>query len=150
MCVCVVSFLTACALVPLGFAQGDFSKSRDGQYAGLVHPCTLVAGVASSVKPAFPSPPEKHTGFCAVEVLVDARGEPELMKPVDCPDSRMADSVLAALRKWRFSPFMHGQVAIPVHGKLFFYFDVTQGTPRVKSACGLDLDATKEVSRAKK
>jgi len=91
--------------------------------------------VKDKPKPNYPaSAVAKNTsGVAVVMISVTSKGVVESAVVLQSPGPEFSDSVSAAVQKWVFSAVAPvGREPLPFRGKLTFYFDVENGTGRVR------------------
>lgn len=77
-----------------------------------------------SVIPEYPQVSRKKgaTGVAVAELVTDVTGSVRDVTVLQAPDEAIAEAVAAAVRQWRFAPRKVRGQAVPLVGKLTFYF----------------------------
>lgn len=102
----------------------DTSKAGKMSYQGL-------RGIATTAPtPAYPatSLERKVTGVAVAEILLDQKGQLLDVNVLEAPDDAISESVHDSLMRWKFRP-----IAIPMKGKMFFYFTMKGPSGSVES-----------------
>lgn len=96
---------------------------------------SLRARAVESPMPRFPQASREagSVGVAVSEVLVDEKGNVTSVKVLESPDAHIETAVTEALNKWRFRPTTIQGRAVPVEGKLTFYFRIDDAGARVEN-----------------
>lgn len=106
--------------------QGNFS-SREGFSLPLAGTEVSIQPVAVSQKaPTIPQGWSKKRGLCGVQLTVSAQGEPTDVRIVSATEPELAESSLAAVKKWRFKAGTVGGRPTPMTIRIPIVFEVPQ------------------------
>ena len=100
---------------------------------------TLRKYALKAVLPEFPEPARKRgvQGVAVAQLDVDAAGLVKQAAVLEAPDALIREAVATAVRQWQFKPATIGGKAVPIRGKLTFYFVIENGKGMVKSPAQL-------------
>jgi len=109
-------------------AKAELSKTSDATYSALStlkeHELSRPMKTLVTVAPEFPpSLAAQHAhGTATVSFVVDATGQVRVPTATDASDPAFAESVLAAIRQWHFTPPQEGNLPIQVLAERTFRF----------------------------
>ena len=98
-------------------------------------PEAVVRKVATTVvKPEYPLASKKRgtQGLAVVVVEIDEDGNVTSVEVAEAPDEEIGQSVVRAVKQWKFSPVTAEGKPIKLRGKLTFYFSIRDGKPAVE------------------
>ena len=85
------------------------------------------------VRPEYPpaSMKRRTQGLAVVLLEIDERGAVTSVKVLEAPDEEIGESVVHAVKQWRFGQLTADGRPVKVQGKLTFYFSIRDGKARV-------------------
>ena len=119
------ALVLACTVVP--------ARAQTPRYV-VVTEATLRKYAVKLVLPDYPEASrQRHAkGVAVAQIDVDAQGSVKQAEVLESPDALTKEAVAAAVRQWQFKPATIGGKAVPISGKLTFYFVIERGKGRVK------------------
>lgn len=89
-----------------------------------------------SPMPVYPAASirDSHHGVAVVELLISSSGTTYDIKVLQSPDKAIAESVIVALKSWKFHPFMSDGRSVVVKSRFVFYFVLDGAGPHVTDA----------------
>ncbi|HEX8139149.1 MAG TPA: energy transducer TonB [Pyrinomonadaceae bacterium] len=89
-----------------------------------------------TVMPTFPEEAKKHgaKGVAVAELEFDDKGAVAQVEVLEAPDPLIKQSVIDAVKQWKFSPTTANENPVNVRGKLTFYYVIDErGEGRVEN-----------------
>lgn len=99
-----------------------------------IHEETLRRYAVEVVKPSYPRRAIKRhaQGVVVVQLDVNEQGSVTKTEVLEAPDPLIGEAVAVAVNKWKFKPPTIRGNAVPVRGKLTFYYVIKNGKGRVE------------------
>ena len=96
---------------------------------------TLRKHALKVVMPKFPEAARRNRaqGVAVAQLEVNEQGDASRIEVLEAPDPSIEEAVKRALGEWRFKPASIGGKAVPLRGKLTFYYVIEKGKGRVKN-----------------
>ncbi|HVF54971.1 MAG TPA: energy transducer TonB [Pyrinomonadaceae bacterium] len=100
-----------------------------------VHEETLRRYAVEVVNPSYPQRAVKRSaqGVAVIQLDVNEQGSVSRAEVLEAPDPLISEAVAAAVKKWKFKPPTIRGSAVPIRGKLTFYYMIKDGKGRVEN-----------------
>ena len=88
-----------------------------------------------TVMPKYPAAARRKgaQGVVVAQLEVNEQGGLNKIEVLEAPDPSIEEAVRQAISEWRFKPATIGGKAVPLRGKLTFYYVIEKGKGRVKN-----------------
>lgn len=96
---------------------------------------TLRSYAIEVVMPSYPSRTKRHhvRGVAVVHLDVNEKGDVVGVEVLEAPHPLVSQTVTEAVRQWKFKPPTIRGKAVPIRGKLTFYYVVKKGKGTVEN-----------------